>query len=70
MKTHLKSDTNTLPANHPDLAQSYNNIGLLYNRTWKRISKALSYYEKALEIQQKTLPEHHRDFAQSYNYIG
>jgi tetratricopeptide (TPR) repeat protein len=33
-------------------------------------SKALSYYEKALEIFQKTLPANHPDFAQSYGHIG
>jgi tetratricopeptide (TPR) repeat protein len=33
-------------------------------------SKALSYYEKALEIRQKTLPSNHPAFLQSYNNIG
>ncbi len=33
-------------------------------------SKALSYFEKALEIRRKTLPENHPDFAQSYNNIA
>ena len=32
--------------------------------------KALSYYEKALEIRQKTLPPNHPDLAISYNNIG
>jgi tetratricopeptide (TPR) repeat protein len=33
-------------------------------------SKALSFYEKALEIRQSTLPLKHPDFAQSYNNMG
>ncbi len=33
-------------------------------------SKALSYYEKDLEIKQKTLPENHPDLALSYNNTG
>jgi len=33
-------------------------------------SKALSFHEKAFEIQQKSLPENHPDFAYSYNNIA
>ena len=40
-----------LPADHPDLATSYNNIGGVYSDMGEN-SKALSYYEKALHIQQ------------------
>jgi tetratricopeptide (TPR) repeat protein len=36
-----------LPANHPDLATSYNNIGAV-NYHMGDYSKALSYYERAL----------------------
>ncbi len=32
--------------------------------------KALSYYEKTLEIRQTTLPPNHPDLATSYNNIG
>ena len=38
--------------------------------TWDEYSKALSYYEKALEIEQKTLPSNHPYLAISYNNIG
>jgi tetratricopeptide (TPR) repeat protein len=65
----LKIRQKTLPANHPDLATSYNNIGNVYDNMGE-YSKALSYYEKALEISQKTLPVNHPDFAHSYNNIG
>ena len=33
-------------------------------------SKALSYYEKSLEIKQQSLPPNHPDLAASYNNIG
>ena len=33
-------------------------------------SKALSYYEKALEIRKQSLPSNHPDLALSYNNIG
>ncbi|CAF3673503.1 unnamed protein product [Rotaria sordida] len=58
-----------LPPNHPDLAASYNNIGLVYNNMGE-YSKALSSYERSLEIQKIALPPNHPDFAQSYNNIG
>jgi tetratricopeptide (TPR) repeat protein len=65
----LKIRQKTLPANHPDLATSYNNIGEVYNNMGE-YSKALSYYEKALETRQKTFPANHPHLASSYNNIG
>ncbi|CAF3872443.1 unnamed protein product [Adineta steineri] len=59
----------TLPADHPSLAASYNNIGLVYINTGE-YSKALPFYEKALGIKEKTLPANHLDLATSYNNIG
>ncbi|CAF4406931.1 unnamed protein product, partial [Rotaria sordida] len=38
-----------LPPNHPDLAASYNNIGLVYDNMGD-YSKALEFYEKAHQI--------------------
>jgi tetratricopeptide (TPR) repeat protein len=59
----------TLPANHLNLAGSYNNIGIVYNNMGE-YSKALSSHETALEIRQKTLPANHPDLATFYNNIG
>jgi tetratricopeptide (TPR) repeat protein len=59
----------TLSENHPDLANSYNNIGNVY-RNMGEYSKALSSHKKAVEIDQKTLPANHPDLASSYNNIG
>ncbi|CAF3436925.1 unnamed protein product [Rotaria sp. Silwood1] len=59
----------TLPPNHPDLAHSYNNIGNVYKNMGENF-KALSSYERALEIQTIALPPNHPDLAHSYNNIG
>jgi len=48
----------TLPANHPGLTISYNNIGLVYYNM-DEYSKALSYYECALGILQRLVPLNH-----------
>ncbi len=56
----LEISQKTLPANHPDLATSYNNIGGVY-RNMGEYSKALSYYERALDIWQRSLPPNHPD---------
>ncbi|CAF1465947.1 unnamed protein product [Adineta ricciae] len=42
----LSIQQQSLPANHPDLATSYNNIGLVYDHMGD-YAKALQYYEKA-----------------------
>jgi tetratricopeptide (TPR) repeat protein len=65
----LKIQQKSLPANHPLLATSYNNIGEVY-RNMGEYSKALSYYEKAHQIFEKTLPANHPHLASSYNSIG
>ncbi|CAF3297750.1 unnamed protein product [Rotaria socialis] len=59
----------SLPANHPDLAASYNLIGLVYGHMGE-YSKALSFYEKANEIWQKSSSPSHPDLATSYSNIG
>ncbi|CAF0955186.1 unnamed protein product [Rotaria sordida] len=58
-----------LPPNHPDLASSYNGIGLVYYDMGE-YSKALSSYERSLEIRKIALPPNHPDLATSYNNIG
>ena len=57
-----------LPPNHPGLATSYSNIGLVYDNMGE-YSKALSYYEKAQEIWQKSLPPTHPYIAAVKNSI-
>ncbi|CAF1456955.1 unnamed protein product [Rotaria sordida] len=58
-----------LPPNHPDLASSYNGIGIVYYNMGE-YSKALSSYERAFDIDKKALPPNHPDLASDYNNIG
>ena len=51
----LEIKKKTLAPNDPDLAASYNNIGLVYFNMGE-YPKALSSYEKALAIRQQSLP--------------
>ena len=57
MNDHLKSAV-ALPPNHPLLATSYNNIGLVY-KNMGEYSKALSYLQKAYDIFVQVLPSTH-----------
>jgi tetratricopeptide (TPR) repeat protein len=59
----------TLPINHRDLAQSFSNIGNVYNEMGE-YSKALSFYQKALKIDQQTLSANHPSLAIVHNNIG
>ncbi|CAF4856723.1 unnamed protein product, partial [Rotaria socialis] len=52
----------SLPANRPDLATSYNNIGQLYQNMGE-YSKALPILEKSLKISEISLPANHPDLA-------
>ena len=59
----------TFPPNHLNLANSYGNIGSVYDNMGE-YSKALSYFEKALEIRQNILSPNHPNLATSYNNLG
>jgi Tfp pilus assembly protein PilF len=65
----LEIQISLLPQNHPDIANSYNNISLIYYNKGEN-DKALEYQSKSLEIQILSLPPNHPDFANSYNNIG
>ncbi|MBD3284836.1 tetratricopeptide repeat protein, partial [candidate division WOR-3 bacterium] len=58
-----------LTPQHPDVALSYNNIGVVYDNLGE-YGKALDNHEKALAIFLKALGEEHPHVAQSYNNIG
>jgi tetratricopeptide (TPR) repeat protein len=58
LEKDLEISKKTLPANHPLLASSYNNIGSVYYNMGE-YSKALSYSERALDIRQRSLPPNH-----------
>jgi len=54
----------SLPPNYPNLASSYNNIELVYERK-SEYEKALEFCQKSLEIRMKSLPPNHPDLASS-----
>ena len=54
---------------HPDVATSYNNIGLVYDSQGE-YSRALEMYERSLEIIKSVYGDNHPKVAASYNNIG
>ncbi len=58
-----------LPADHPDIAASYSNIGNIFECKGE-YDKALDNYGKSLNIRVKSLPADHLDTAISFNNIG
>ncbi|RNA12680.1 tetratricopeptide repeat [Brachionus plicatilis] len=68
-KKALEMHQKLLPENHPDIADSLNNIGVSYYNLGKH-QESLEYDIKALEMRQKLLPENHPEIARSLNNIG
>ena len=58
-----------LGPNNVHLAQSYNNLGIVYKTTGE-LEKAKEYYQWALEIQKEQLGPKHVDVASSYGNLG
>ncbi len=56
-------------AEHPRVAASYNNIGMVYGHLGD-YEKALEYFQRSLAIELKILGEEHPDVALCYNSIG
>ncbi len=54
----LEIEQKTLLSNHPDLATTYKNIAVIYEKM-KEYSKSLSPYERTLDIKQRLLPPNH-----------
>ena len=54
---------------HPDVAASYGNIGMIYYKLGG-YAKALDYYSKALSIVEKALGKDHPETATVYSCIG
>jgi len=65
----LANRLKTLGGDHPDVANSYNNIGSIWSDK-DEYNKALEYYEKCLAIELKTLGSEDPAVASSYNNIG
>ncbi len=57
-----------LPENHPDMAASYNDLGLIHSTT--DALQAREYYQKALAIYQKIYGEKHPKIAIAYTNLA
>jgi len=57
------------PPDHPDIAQSLNNIGLVHYER-RAFDDALAAHLEALDIRRRALPRDHPDIAASLNNIG
>jgi len=65
----LQIELKTLGEEHPDVATSYNSIGLIW---WNKgfIDKALGLFKMSLQVALKTFGEDHPRIGDSYNRIG
>ena len=68
-KRALYSAVEQFGDSHPDVATSYNNIGIVYSRQGN-YAHALEYYNKALEIYLSVFGDRHPNVASSYSNIG
>jgi CHAT domain-containing protein/Tfp pilus assembly protein PilF len=58
-----------LPKDHPDIADSLNNLGIV-QRALRDYEGARQSHEEALAIRRRVLPKDHPDIAQSLHYLG
>jgi tetratricopeptide (TPR) repeat protein len=58
-----------LPLHYPELIDSYNSIGALYDHM-SDYSNALSFYQKAFDINERTVSLNDRSLASSYHNFG
>ena len=68
-KKSVKAGRDRLGERHPYVAQSYNNLAVLYC-AMGRYEKALPLYQNALEISLEQLGERHPSVATSYNNLA
>ena len=59
----------SLPPDHPDIAQSLNNLGMVQSEL-REYPTAKQSHEQALAIRRKSLPPDHPDIAYSLNNLG
>ena len=59
----------SLPPDHPDIASSLNNLGIVQDDL-REYAAAKQSYEEALAIFRKSLPPDHPDIAHSLNNLG
>ena len=69
LKEVLELKRNCFPQNHESIANTLNNLGLVYDDLGDN-NKAKEFYEETLEIYRKTLPENHNSIADTLNNLG
>ncbi len=65
----LRIQERILGEEHPDTAETYNNLAFLY-KVQGEYEKAKTLYEKSLRIREKVFGEEHSDTAVSYNNLA
>ena len=58
-----------LDTDHPDMAETYNDLGLAYQDRFE-LQKALEYHNKALVLRKRLYGDHHPLVAKSFNKIN
>lgn len=69
LKRSLEMRERVLGPNHPDCAQSLNNLAALYNEK-KHYDKAEELYEKALDIRRRALAPDHPSLAYTVKHLA
>ena len=55
---------------HPDVAMTYANIGILYDTKLKKYKEALDFFQKALKIFKAKLGDEHPNTKQLQNAVA
>lgn len=69
-KECLELDRQLFGIRSEEVAQDYNNIGIIYNHYQRNYPLALENYHNSLGIRLEVMGEHHPDVAKVYNNIG
>jgi tetratricopeptide (TPR) repeat protein len=69
MQEGLRIRQHVLPPGHPDIAQSFYNLGLLY-QAQGRHADVQPLLRDALTMREHALPERHRDIARSLDSLA
>lgn len=69
LKRSLEMRERVLGSDHPDCAQSLNNLAALYNEK-KHYDKAEELYEKALDIRRRALAPDHPSLAYTVKHLA
>jgi tetratricopeptide (TPR) repeat protein len=69
LETALERKQKQLPPNHPSIASTLNEIGIVYDKMGND-EKALEYFKRVLEICRNSVSSDNLDFAEYHTNIG